>query len=130
MCYYDIIKSFTACGSLHNKNHMITNKDKIMTLDNSIKFMFVTLLAVAATIMPDMAFAINKSIGDALCALNNAALGSAGKAIATLAVVFVGIGAFFGKASWGLVLLTAVGIGLVFGASAIAGVLGSGKGCV
>jgi type IV secretory pathway VirB2 component (pilin) len=92
-------------------------------------FMLVAAFAVAATMLPELSFAIDNVIGNSLCVLQEISNGSAGKAVATLAVLFVGIGAFFGKANWGLVLITALGIALVFGSSAVAGSFGGGTSC-
>lgn len=104
-----------------------------MTVTDSLKIVSISLFAIVATLLPELSFAAagtEDKLSEALCGLHKIATGKAGKAIATLAVIFVGLGAFFGKASWGLVLLTAVGIGLVFGAGAIATALGgSGDGC-
>jgi type IV secretion system protein VirB2 len=56
--------------------------------------------------------------------------GTTGKAIATVAVIAVGIGALLGKISWGMALIVALGVALVFGAASIVLVLGgTGNSC-
>lgn len=50
------------------------------------------------------------------------------RGLATLAVLALGIGALFGKVSWSLAVLVAVGAGAVFGAGEIA-TLVTGHGC-
>jgi|GEM_PF-3514865 len=66
------------------------------------------------------------SIGDAmfaglspmegvLCRILLIIIGDAGRGIATLAVMSMGIGAMLGKVSWGQALTVAVGIGVMFG---------------
>ena len=57
--------------------------------------------------------------------------GGVGRAIASLAVVFLGISAFFGKATWGMALLFAAGIFAIFGSGEIVAVVtnGYGGGC-
>jgi type IV secretory pathway VirB2 component (pilin) len=46
--------------------------------------------------------------------------------IATLAVIALGIGASFGKVSWGMAVLAGVGIAAIFGAGALAASAGGG----
>ncbi len=50
--------------------------------------------------------------------------GTTGKAIATIAVIAVGVGALLGKISWGMALIVALGIALIFGAASIVTALG------
>ena len=45
--------------------------------------------------------------------------GGVGAAIASLAVIFLGIGAFFGKVTWGMAIMFAAGIFAIFGAGEI-----------
>lgn len=54
-----------------------------------------------------------------LCNVRNLFVGQTGTAVATLAIIFLGVGAFFGKVSWGVALLVAVGIAAIFGADEI-----------
>ncbi len=54
-----------------------------------------------------------------LCNVVNALQGTLGKAIATIAVIVLGVGLFLGKLSWPLAIATAIGIGLIFGATSI-----------
>lgn len=57
--------------------------------------------------------------------------GGVGSAIASIAIVFLGISAFFGKTTWGTALLFATGIFAIFGADQIinAITLGQAGGC-
>ena len=50
--------------------------------------------------------------------------GTTGKAIATIAIIVVGLGALMGKISWGMALIVALGVALVFGAATIVDNLG------
>ena len=60
------------------------------------------------------------------CFLNNSVI----LLIATVAVIFLGIAAFFGKVNWGLVIVIGAGIIVIAGGSAIAGLfLGDGSAC-
>jgi type IV secretory pathway VirB2 component (pilin) len=68
---------------------------------------------------------------DAVCTILTCFLGNGiVLVIATGAVLFLGIGAFFGKVSWGVVILTVVAIIAVAGAEEIAGLfIGGQDGC-
>ena len=66
-------------------------------------------------LMPEYAQAL---VG-VLCSVVNMFLGQAGRAIATLAIIFLGVGATLGKVSWGLALTVAVGIATMLGAPGI-----------
>ncbi len=46
--------------------------------------------------------------------------GPTGAAIATVAILILGVAAFFGKVTWGLAVLVAIGMAGLFGAAAIA----------
>ena len=50
--------------------------------------------------------------------------GPIGQAVSTIAVIFIGIGLFMGKISWGLALGIAIGMALLFGAENIVGWIG------
>ncbi len=98
------------------------------------RFTFAFALATLAVLLPDLAAAqgnptgLDATIGVAVCELANAVTGRAGRGLATLAIIFLGIGAFFGKVNWGLAVMIAVGIGAIFGASTIAGIVAAGGG--
>ena len=61
------------------------------------------------------------AITDVLCNVVGQLKGPIGKAIATIAIIVLGIGLFMGKLSWPLALATAIGIGIIFGADGIVG---------
>lgn len=64
-----------------------------------------------------------------LCTVVGWFTGTIGKAIATLAIIVVGIGALMGKVSWGMAIIVGLGVGVVFGASNIVDVLGGTGSC-
>jgi type IV secretory pathway VirB2 component (pilin) len=78
----------------------------------------VLAIVVVANLIPHAALASN-AIEDALCNVVDLMTGRTGKAIATVAVIVVGIGALMGKISWGMAFIVAIGIALVFGAGTI-----------
>lgn len=86
-------------------------------------------LALLAVFVPELALAAADlgTIGGDLCTTVVGALtGRIGQAVATAAVVIVGISAFFGKVNWGMAIMVGAGIIGIFGAAAIAGSLGGG----
>lgn len=87
----------------------------------------VCCLLSALVLMPDAAHAAIYNFADALCSIVCAITGRIGKALATLAVIIIGIAAFFGKVNWGLALMVAVGIAALFGAATIVQII-SGSG--
>lgn len=101
------------------------------TLTTNRNWAFMTLLSMIAVALPDAAFAASglDIFSDKLCEIVAIATGQAGKAIATLGIVFLGIGAFFGKLNWGLAVLVAVGIIAIFGAAELATGLGGDATC-
>ena len=68
-------------------------------------------------------------ISNVLCTVVGWFNGTIGKAIATLAIIVVGIGALMGKVSWGMAIIVGLGVGIVFGASNIVDVLGGQGSC-
>lgn len=66
-------------------------------------------------------------MGDVLCyVLFDILRGSAAPGLASIAVSAVGVAAAMGKASWGLAMTVAVGIGAVIGCANIVWYLGMG----
>jgi type IV secretory pathway VirB2 component (pilin) len=61
----------------------------------------------------------SNSIVDVLCNVIKQLQGGIGKAVATIAIIVLGIGLFLGKLNWTLALATAIGVGIIFGAGTI-----------
>ncbi len=93
------------------------------------KYAFIFALALIAAIAPNDALALNTTIGGRVCYITQAMTGNIGRGIATLGVVFLGIGAFFGKVNWGLAIMVAIGIAGIFGASAIMNTFSGSTAC-
>lgn len=90
---------------------------------------FNVLLSTAANAYGPPSPAFGTPMADVLCEIVNWFLGNLGRGLATIGVSAVAIGAIFGKVSWGLALTVAVGIAVMFGASALliqVGILTSG----
>lgn len=75
-------------------------------------------LAFAVMLVPELGLATN-AIGQGICRAVELITSDAGKAIATLAVITLGIGALLGKVSWGMAIMVAVGIVVIFAATDI-----------
>lgn len=67
-------------------------------------------------------------IAAALCNIASWFQGGIGQAIASLAIIFLGISAFFGKTTWGTALMFAVGIFAIFGSGQIVSAIVNGVG--
>ena len=83
----------------------------------------ILLLAVSALLLPEITLAggtgLEKTVGSGLCRIAGAMQGTVGRGLATISILILGIGAFFGKVNWGLAVLVGVGIAGIFGAVAI-----------
>lgn len=91
-------------------------------------FLTLTLFA-AVMLLPDIALADgDEPISDTLCAIISWLRGTTGRAIATIAIIIVGVGALMGKVSWGMAIIVAIGVAIVFGAPQIVEILGGGTG--
>lgn len=95
--------------------------------------MVAMLFGAAFLLTPELALATNTDfggVGGKLCEIVQAITGNIGRAIATIAIVFLGIGAFFGKVTWGLAVAVGIGIFAIFGSATIVGKFaGGGAGC-
>jgi type IV secretory pathway VirB2 component (pilin) len=86
-----------------------------------------SLFALLVMLDPSVATAAEQTtqIENTLCDILEILTGTAGKAIAVFALVFLGISLFLGKVSWGLAVSTALGIATIFGAPQLVSVLGA-----
>lgn len=62
-------------------------------------------------------------LGDVLCNAIGLVNGSLGRGLSTIVVISLGVGAMFGKVSWGLATIVGVGIATLSNAYLIAGFL-------
>ena len=69
------------------------------------------------------------SIERALCTVVGWFTGKVGSAVATLAIIIIGVGALMGKVSWGMAIIVGLGVAVIFGSQQIAGLLGATGGC-
>ena len=93
---------------------------KTKNLATAWQISLLTLLAAVVVMMPDFAFASGATpIGNSLCNAVGFFTGKTGKALATIAILIIGIGALMGKVSWGMAIIVGVGVALLFGAAAM-----------
>jgi type IV secretory pathway VirB2 component (pilin) len=107
---------------------MTTNATQAQaSIDTMWKGMVAISLTMAATMLPQSALAGDVNpIGQVLCNVVTWLTGPVGKGIATLAIIIIGLGALMGKVSWGMAIIVAIGVALIFGAAAIVNQLGGG----
>ncbi len=107
-------------------------------IDAGCNMMLMLGTAIGASMLPDIAAAAASSaiaggsnaIEQVMCNVVLILTGTTGKAVATVAVIAVGVGALLGKISWGMALIVALGIALIFGAASIVTTLGGNtNGC-
>jgi len=91
--------------------------------------LFLMFAVVLGTMMipADALATTGNPIENVLCNVVVFMTSTTGKAIATIAIIVVGLGALMGKISWGMALIVALGVALVFGAGKIVEALGSGE---
>ena len=101
--------------------------------DNRIflRIFFILLVISLFTAIPEILFASSSSgsgggsntdaITTVVCNVVKQLTGPIGQAVSTIAVIFIGIGLFMGKISWGLALGIAIGMAMLFGAENIVG---------
>lgn len=98
------------------------------------KALFGLMVAVLVTTMPDVALAQSYDdyygIGLVMCNAMAFFFGNAGKGLATIAIAVLGVGALFGKVSWGLATIIGAGIGIIFGAPSIFYAIAGRHGCL
>ena len=87
-------------------------------------FGLISMFAIAF-LMPDMAAAGAGALAETLCSAVDFITDGVGAAIATIAIIVIGVGALMGKVSWGMAIIVALGIAIIFGAGEIAESLGA-----
>lgn len=106
-------------------------------MKNSYMLIAILPLIVLFVVVPGVAYAnisipgvsgFEVEVGWALCKVVFALQGTIGKALSTMAVIMLAVGAFFGKVTWGLAVTVATGIFVIFGATDIIDMFASGGG--
>jgi len=113
---------------------MVTTKAKsAQMIDLCWHLLVLVAVTVGASMLSSAAMAVagdSNAIEQVFCNVVLILTGTTGKAIATVAVIAVGVGALLGKISWGMALIVALGVALIFGAASIVLALGgTGSAC-
>lgn len=66
---------------------------------------------------------IDSNIGNTVCEIFAYTQGNLGKALATLSIIILGMGAMFGRVSWGMAATVAVGVSITFGSYGILNIM-------
>ena len=111
--------------NLHTISHQ---RDMAWTI-----FLSLSLFA-GMMLLPSLALASSGSttsgrLEEVLCRLVEWMTGTTGKAIATLAIIIIGVGALMGKVSWGMAIIVGIGVAVIFGAEQIVEDLGGTGSC-
>ena len=96
--------------------------------NNYYNWCFALAGALLVLSLPETALAVNNggALSTVLCNVVSWFTGPVGAAIATLAIIVVGLGALLGKVSWGMAIIVALGVAIIFGAPTIVNALGGG----
>lgn len=99
--------------------------------NNYYNWCFALAGALLVLSMPETASATSDpgALSKVLCNVVSWFTGPVGAAIATLAIIVIGVGALLGKVSWGMAIIVALGVAIIFGAPTIVGALGGTTAC-
>lgn len=102
-----------------------------LTSDTAVSVMLCFALVFAMGITNSFATTNQAAddFGKAICTIPEAVItGSIGRAIATIGIIIIGIMATLGRITWTQAMVVGVGISVIFGAAALAGMLAVSKG--
>ena len=92
----------------------------LLVLGTGISNVYATTTDVIGNPKDTKAF---QNVAGIACTIAKYLNGPIARTIATIGIIFLGFGAFFGKLNWGAVLTTALGIFIIFGAARIIGTM-------
>jgi len=90
-----------------------------------MRFYHLVMFVFLAIALYMMGISHAHATAQTLCMMAALAQSVYGRGLATLAIMAIGIGAMVGKVSWGMAIMVAVGVAVLFGASYLAGQLGA-----
>lgn len=96
--------------------------------DAITRFCMLSLLTVAVYLFT-ISNGYAATVGDILCDIYDEIQSDVGRGIATLAVATLGISALVGKVSWGMAIMVAVGIAVMYTADTIVPSISGVAGC-
>ena len=86
------------------------------------------MLMAVLVLLPDATLAQtgSQTVANTICNIVNELQGPVARGVAAFGIIFLGFSLFLGKISWGVALALAIGIGAIFGANEIVGLIGDG----
>lgn len=96
-----------------------------VTLQQALLFTILTLAIYTMWITAAYA----DPVGAVVCAAAGFIYGDAGRGLATIGVIMIGIGATLGRVSWGLAVTVGIGMSIIFNAGGIVLLLTGKQGC-
>ena len=79
----------------------------------------IILVAILVAEPANAASLSSDPLSGVLCNIISIITGGTGKALATIALIFLAVGLFVGKINWGVAIAVGIGIGGMFGATSI-----------
>lgn len=104
--------------NINSTFHKISRKALLILFPLFIALNMISFDANATTTI-GTGYSTTDPIGSRLCKVIAILQGNTAKGVAVVAIIVVGMGFFTGKASWPVVLMTVVGIVVIFAAPAI-----------
>lgn len=104
--------------------------------DQVINLMLALALVAVVLVLPDFAAAAttsDNSVSKVVCNVVLQLKGPVARGIAAFGIIFLGFSLFLGKISWGTALALGIGLGAIFGAEEIVGLISgddAAKDCV
>jgi type IV secretory pathway VirB2 component (pilin) len=87
------------------------------------------MLVAVAMLMPDLAFATTTTPDDTgnlsktICNIVQVLQGNIARGVAAVGIIFLGFTMFMGKVSWGTAISLGIGLGAIFGARTLVGLM-------
>jgi type IV secretory pathway VirB2 component (pilin) len=86
----------------------------------------IFMLSALIVMVPQLSYAAsNTPMGNVLCTVVAWAGGNAGRGLSTIGITIFGLGALFGKISWGLAIMAGLEIAIIHSAAAIVNNMGA-----
>jgi len=105
----------------HAKDYVLS---KVNLLDDkSVRHFAFFLMAFVVMALPGDVWAQSNQVADVVCNIVEVLQGDVARGVAAFGIIFLGFSLFLGKISWGVALALGIGIGAIFGANQIVGLI-------
>jgi len=100
-------------------------KNMTMGMAEAWRVCFLAVLGGVLILIPDMAFASqpDNAIANAVCDISDTFTGEVATGLGTIAICTIGVMACLGRVQWTAAIIVAVGISILFGATALVSTL-------